>query len=349
MLDLHTSEHGYTEINPPLLVRDDAMFGTGQLPKFRDDQFPTRILREKIDPEHFVAPLEQFVLRSIELESFKERFRPDIEAIFKKDEEEYRVSIEFKKSMRLMRNAIAHSNTSPEVIFREYIMNSLDKENFETLWLIPTAEVPLTNLVREEIVDEAKLPMRVTAGTPCFRAEAGAAGKDTRGMIRQHQFSKVELVSIATPEQSASRARAHDSLRRDRVETTRHSLSHRRAVDRRHGLRRAKDLRHRGLAAGAGGVSGNLLLLQLRRLPGPPHERALQAQGRQGHALRAHAERLRRRRRPRADRRAGELPGGKTARSASPTRSSPIWAASPRSRAKTKTARKNRPILFDRL
>jgi seryl-tRNA synthetase len=202
MLDLHTSEHGYTEINPPLLVRDDAMFGTGQLPKFRDDQFPTRILREKIDPEHFVAPLEQFVLRSIELESFKERFRPDIEAIFKKDEEEYRVSIEFKKSMRLMRNAIAHSNTSPEVIFREYIMNSLDKENFETLWLIPTAEVPLTNLVREEIVDEAKLPMRVTAGTPCFRAEAGAAGKDTRGMIRQHQFSKVELVSIATPEQS---------------------------------------------------------------------------------------------------------------------------------------------------
>ena len=71
------------------------------------------------------------------------------------------------------------------------------------MWLIPTAEVPLTNLVREEIVDEAKLPMRVTAGTPCFRAEAGAAGKDTRGMIRQHQFSKVELVSITTPEQSA--------------------------------------------------------------------------------------------------------------------------------------------------
>ena len=70
-------------------------------------------------------------------------------------------------------------------------------------WLIPTAEVPLTNLVREEITDEAKLPIRVTAGTPCFRAEAGAAGKDTRGMIRQHQFSKVELVSITTPEQSA--------------------------------------------------------------------------------------------------------------------------------------------------
>jgi seryl-tRNA synthetase len=69
-------------------------------------------------------------------------------------------------------------------------------------WLIPTAEVPLTNLVRESIMDEAELPMRLTACTPCFRAEAGAAGKDTRGMIRQHQFTKVELVSITTPEQS---------------------------------------------------------------------------------------------------------------------------------------------------
>ena len=72
------------------------------------------------------------------------------------------------------------------------------------MWLIPTAEVPLTNLAREAITDEAKqLPMRATAWTPCFRAEAGAAGKDTRGMIRQHQFSKVELVSVTTPEQSA--------------------------------------------------------------------------------------------------------------------------------------------------
>src|SRR5205085_6016887 len=72
----------------------------------------------------------------------------------------------------------------------------------ERRWLIPTAEVPLTNLVRESIVDEAELPMRLTAYTPCFRAEAGAHGKDTRGMIRQHQFNKVELVSITTPEES---------------------------------------------------------------------------------------------------------------------------------------------------
>ena len=71
-----------------------------------------------------------------------------------------------------------------------------------TRWLIPTAEVPLTNLVREQILDEAQLPIRMTAWTPCFRSEAGAAGKDTRGMIRQHQFSKVELVSITTPEEA---------------------------------------------------------------------------------------------------------------------------------------------------
>ena len=114
MLDLHTDEHGYMEVNPPLLVRDDAMFGTAQLPKFREDQFPAG----------------------------------------------------------------------------------------DDFWLIPTAEVPLTNLARDSILDAAQLPLRMTAGTYCFRAEAGAAGRDTRGMIRQHQFFKVELVSITTPEQS---------------------------------------------------------------------------------------------------------------------------------------------------
>src|SRR4029078_2880764 len=89
----------------------------------------------------------------------------------------------------------------------DFMLNEIRRKS--PYWLIPTAEVPLTNLVREDIVDEAKLPLRVTAGTPCFRAEAGAAGKDTRGMIRQHQFSKVELVSIATPEQSAAE---HESM-----------------------------------------------------------------------------------------------------------------------------------------
>ena len=130
------------------------------------------------------------------------------------------------------------------------------------LWLIPTAEVPLTNLVREEIVDEAKLPMRVTAWTPCFRAEAGAAGKDTRGMIRQHQFSKVELVSITTPEQSADEHermtnRAEEVLKRLELPYRIIVLS---TGDM--GFAAQQDLRHRGLAAGAGRLSRDQLLLQ---------------------------------------------------------------------------------------
>ena len=135
MLDLHTNEHGYTEVNPPLLVRDDVMFGTGQLPKFEEDQFWA------IKGELLTAGDE---------------------------------------------GGVRH----------------LGKLRGDRLGLIPTAEVPLTNLVRESIVDEKELPMRLTALTPCFRAEAGAAGRDTRGMIRQHQFTKVELVSITTPETS---------------------------------------------------------------------------------------------------------------------------------------------------
>ncbi len=114
MLDLHTQEHGYEEVQPPMLVRDEVMYGTAQLPKFAEDQFRTD----------------------------------------------------------------------------------------NGFWLIPTAEVPLTNLVREQILDEADLPRRMTAYTQCFRKEAGSAGRDTRGMIRQHQFSKVEMVSVTTPETS---------------------------------------------------------------------------------------------------------------------------------------------------
>lgn len=133
MLDLHTNEHGYMEVNPPLLVRDDAMFGTAQLPKFRDDQFAVGIV-----------------------------------------------------------------DVAGEAEAADYLELPM-KQNF---WLIPTAEVPLTNLVRESILDEKELPLRMTALTQCFRAEAGAAGRDTRGMIRQHQFTKVELVSVTTPEES---------------------------------------------------------------------------------------------------------------------------------------------------
>ncbi len=125
MLDLHITEHGYTEVQPPLLVRDEALFGTGQLPKFREDQFAA------------------------------------------------------------IKNIVA-----------------FDAGERDQLWLIPTAEVPLTNLVRESIQREEDLPLRFTALTPCFRSEAGSAGRDTRGMLRQHQFDKVELVSITTPDRS---------------------------------------------------------------------------------------------------------------------------------------------------
>jgi seryl-tRNA synthetase len=148
MLDLHTAEHGYTEVNPPLLVRSETMFGTSQLPKFKEDQFyATRMLSEE---EH------QERINTAEAESGG-----------------------YTRSLQ------------------KFLVPDRD-----LYWLIPTAEVPLTNLVRESILDEKELPMRLTALTPCFRAEAGAAGRDTRGMIRQHQFTKVELVSITTPEKS---------------------------------------------------------------------------------------------------------------------------------------------------
>jgi seryl-tRNA synthetase len=142
MLDLHVDQHGYEEVSPPTLVRDLTMFGTGQLPKFEDDQF-------------------------------------------------WAVSGELLQA--------SGGATVSEVSY----LDRLARIRKERLGLIPTAEVPLTNLARESIVDEAKLPFRFTACTPSFRAEAGAAGRDTRGMIRQHQFVKVELVSITTPEQSA--------------------------------------------------------------------------------------------------------------------------------------------------
>ncbi|NRF28741.1 serine--tRNA ligase [Vibrio coralliilyticus] len=125
MLDLHTEEHGYTEMYVPYLVNSDSLFGTGQLPKFGEDLFHTEPLTEKVN-----------------------------------DEEPRKLS------------------------------------------LIPTAEVPVTNMVRDTIVDEADLPIKMTAHTPCFRSEAGSYGRDTRGLIRMHQFDKVELVQITKPEES---------------------------------------------------------------------------------------------------------------------------------------------------
>jgi seryl-tRNA synthetase len=166
MLDLHTTEHGYTEVSPPILVRDEVMYGTAQLPKFESDQFAAMSmeLRKALDEHIWICGAGKIVAPPAILEGHLKG--------------------------------------------KEFIGETLSVQIIEEwsrailTWLIPTAEVPLTNLVREQIVDEDVLPLRLTACTPCFRAEAGAAGKDTRGMIRQHQFWKVELVSITTPEAS---------------------------------------------------------------------------------------------------------------------------------------------------
>jgi seryl-tRNA synthetase len=178
MLDVHTSEpHNYTEIAPPLLVRDEVMFGTAQLPKFAEDQFK--------------------VTRGLT----KSEGNDALDRLYKEDrgyDPNERASAYFEKI-----EVIGSDGSKFKEFFTDAGWKRFEElQNFGEWWLIPTAEVPLTNLVRESIVDEAQLPMRLTACTPCFRAEAGAAGKDTRGMIRQHQFTKVELVSITTPEQS---------------------------------------------------------------------------------------------------------------------------------------------------
>jgi seryl-tRNA synthetase len=159
MLDFQTQENGYTEVSPPLLVRDEAMFGTGQLPKFYEDLFSAAR-----------SNVRKYLLRQA-LEPLNDKVR-------------------------------SHGGAA-DVDLVQLVEETLEiAKTAEDLWLIPTAEVSLTNLVREQITDEEELPLRLTALTPCFRSEAGASGKDTRGMIRQHQFYKVELVSIVTPEES---------------------------------------------------------------------------------------------------------------------------------------------------
>ncbi len=163
MLDTHTQTFGYTEVSPPVLVRDSAMFGTGQLPKFGDDLFIALKGREAVYIAGSAWPVAEKKAKELDIAlEDEERFKPIYSAVYEAE------------------------------------------PKYEQFWLIPTAEVPLTNYVADEIVAEAELPLRMTAFTPCFRAEAGAAGRDTRGMIRMHQFSKVELVSVTTPEQSPS-------------------------------------------------------------------------------------------------------------------------------------------------
>lgn len=163
MLDTHTQRFDYQEVSPPVLVRDSAMFGTGQLPKFEEDLFGTRTGGAK----------------SVGLARVVSDKTPAADQLMT-PREAAKMLLEFGQE------------------------TAKEQWNENNRWLIPTAEVPLTNYVADEIVSEAELPLRMTAFTPCFRAEAGSAGRDTRGMIRMHQFSKVELVSITTPDQSAA-------------------------------------------------------------------------------------------------------------------------------------------------
>ena len=169
MLDLHTGEHGYTECNVPLLVNPEVMQGTGQLPKFAEDLFATWGLSYQI-PEAGMPTLQSFAKDFAEFDS-------DLWS----DQRAYKVGLEKFSAL----------------------VDTL-KKTIKGHYLIPTAEVALTNLVRESVVEADTLPLRMTAHTPCFRAEAGSGGRDLRGMIRQHQFEKVELVSIVRPEDSAA-------------------------------------------------------------------------------------------------------------------------------------------------
>jgi seryl-tRNA synthetase len=203
-VDLHTTEHGYTEIAPPLLVKRAGMFGTAQFPKFEDDQFSA-----ENSAVHYLEVLKlnrgSFIQEKRGLEKSL-RYERSIEEFNQQQKSTGSPVVALGSSTGGVGNLTNQMRDLDELIrgYDQQIEKTEERISGipKDIWLIPTAEVPLTNLVRESIVEEAELPLRFTAYTPCFRAEAGAAGKDTRGMIRQHQFNKVELVSITTPEES---------------------------------------------------------------------------------------------------------------------------------------------------
>jgi seryl-tRNA synthetase len=170
MLDIQTTEHGYQEMSVPLLVRDQALVGTGQLPKFEADLFDASVFNSERYWGDYNISLEQ------QLDNFRDAGYA----------------------------SLGHEHIRAESLKRqrEWYAKFKDKEYHDPYFLIPTSEVPLTNLVREQILEASQLPLRFTAHTPCFRSEAGSAGRDTKGMIRQHQFYKVELVSIVANEEA---------------------------------------------------------------------------------------------------------------------------------------------------
>jgi seryl-tRNA synthetase len=180
------------------------MFGTGQLPKFEEDQF---YALSSIVPKGIGKEIDSVRDSIVALQKCRESGE---ESIGQLDDEIKEALGKLNVNDTVQRVINEHLGRQREMVsFYGNLYEDVSQKYLELLrplgsrrWLIPTAEVPLTNLVRESILDEKQLPMRLTALTPCFRAEAGAAGRDTRGMIRQHQFTKVELVSITTPEAS---------------------------------------------------------------------------------------------------------------------------------------------------
>ena len=192
MLDLQTDKNGYLEVAPPYLVKGDAMFGTGQLPKFEEDLFSTDLT--DIEAIRADARATAEAVR----DKIAVRAQEAVFAILDQGLEEIDQKAAFEGLREQLQNDL-HDEEKPKFLARYEAGQFSDKR-----YLIPTAEVSLTNLVREQILseDEVAQPMRLTALTPCFRAEAGSAGRDTRGLIRQHQFSKVEMVSICRPEDS---------------------------------------------------------------------------------------------------------------------------------------------------
>ena len=184
MLDVQTGEHGYEETTPPLLVRDQALVGTGQLPKFEEDLF-------KATADTFTAEFAVNVANRI-IED------PGLEDAIKMEAAKAPPGVDFSEYVSGLIDGYVHKNVRQSAEDILEARNEHIRKNAK--YLIPPAEVPLTNAVRETILDADRLPMRMTAHTPCFRSEAGSAGRDTRGMIRLHQFNKVELVSIVRDE-----------------------------------------------------------------------------------------------------------------------------------------------------
>ena len=224
MLDLHSLEHGYTEVSLPAVVKREIMEGSGNLPKFADNLYH--------------------------------------------DEE-------------------------------------------DDLWLIPTAEVPITNLYRDEIIPANTLPLKYVAQTPCFRRERASAGRDTRGIKRVHQFNKVEMYKFVEPETSNQELEqlvddAEDVCRKLGIQLPGVTTLHRR-----HGLRFVQDLRHRGLGSRLPGVAGGQLLLQLYRFPGPALQHPLPDRRGWPSPISSHAERIRLGPAPCHYRHHGELPTGR--------------------------------------